>query len=199
MNKLLIDIPEVIETPRLKLQMPKAGFGQKVHAAISDGYEDYIKWLHWPKAIPSIEMLEAECRQNHADFILRELIRYLILDKQTEEIVGRCAFPPVQTNWTIPQFGISYFIRGSQRAKGYGTEATHAMALLAFRRLNAKKVEIYCDSDNLPSTKIPQKLGFQLEYTQKGGWLRQDGKLAELQTYSTFSEQSLPHLEVAWD
>ena len=72
------------------------------------------------------------------------------------------------------------------------------MALLAFRILNAKKVEIYCDAENIASTKIPLKLGFELEYTQKGGWPRQDGKLAELKTYSIFSENALPSLEVIW-
>jgi hypothetical protein len=36
---------------------------------------------------------------------------------------------------------------------------------------------------------IPQKLGFKLEYTQRGGWPRPDGSLAILQTYSLFAEQ----------
>lgn len=61
-------------------------------------------------------MLEEECRKHHSDFILREFIRYLIIDKE-----------------------------------------------------------------NIASIQIPIKLGFKLEYTQ-------DGQLAELQTYSLFSE-----------
>lgn len=81
---------------------------------------------------------------------------------------------------------------------GYGTQATHAMALLAFRLLKAKKVEIYCDAENIASTRIPLKLGFKLEYTQRGGWPRHDGKLAELQTYSIFSEKELPDSKILW-
>lgn len=45
MNRILIDLPEIIETPRLKLQMPKAGFGEKLYQAIVDGYDDYVRWL----------------------------------------------------------------------------------------------------------------------------------------------------------
>jgi RimJ/RimL family protein N-acetyltransferase len=198
MNKILLDLPELIETPHLKLQMPKAGFGQRLYPAISDGYEDYVKWLNWPEAMPTIEMLEEECRRQHADFILREFIRYLIIEKETDAIVGRCAFPSFQANWVIPQFGIAYFICKNKRAKGYATEAAHAMALLAFRVLQAKKLEIYCDAENIASTKIPLKLGFKLEYSQRGGWPRHDGQLAELQTYSIFSEEDLPNLEVIW-
>lgn len=196
MNKVLIDLPETIETSRLILQMPKAGFGAKLHAAITDGYEDYVKWLNWSSNIPNEQMLEEECRKHMAEFILRDFIRYLIINKSTDEVVGRCAFPSFQANWKIPQFGISYFIRKSERSKGYATEAIHAMTTLAFKTLKARKLEIYCDSENVASTKIPLKLGFKLEYIQKGGWPRQDGKLAELQTYSIFTGNDLVKLKV---
>lgn len=195
-NKLLINLPEMIETPRLRLQMPTAGFGQLLHTAVQDGYDDYTKWLNWSKNIPSPEMLEEECRKHQADFILREFIRYLIIEKESNAVIGRCAFPSFQANWLIPQFGISYFIAKSKRARGFATEAIHAMSKLAFRMMQAKKLEIYCDAENVASTKIPLKLGYQLEYMQKGGWPRSDGQLAELQTYSIFSEKDLTNLEV---
>ncbi|MGI4851550.1 MAG: GNAT family N-acetyltransferase [Janthinobacterium lividum] len=196
MNKILINLPELIKTPRLKLQMPQAGYGIKLFDAINDGFEDYVKWLNWSKDRPNEKELEEECRKHHADFILRDFIRYLIIDPTTEDIIGRCAFPAFQANWLIPSFGISYFIRKSQRSKGYAAEAAHALCSLAFKILNAKKIEIYCDAENLASTKIPLKLGFIKEYTQKGGWPRPDGKLAELQTYALFSEENLSPLNV---
>lgn len=198
MNKILFDLPEVIETNSLILQMPKAGFGGKLYDAIKDGFDDCVKWLSWSANMPSAEVLEEECRRHHADFILRDFIRYLIIDKQTEQIVGRCALPSFQANWMIPQFGISYFIRKSERGKGYATESVHALSVLAFHVLKARKLEIYCDADNIASTKIPLKLGFKLEYSQKGGWPRQDGELANLQTYSIFYENDLPNWQIIW-
>jgi ribosomal-protein-serine acetyltransferase len=198
MNKLLIDVPEIITTPRLKLQMPCAGWGHKLYEALLDGYPDYVRWLNWSPTPPTSELVEEECRKHHADFILREFIRYLIVDKVTEEVIGRCAFPSFQANWSIPQFGISYFVRQSTRSKGYATETAHALALFAFQVLQAKKIEIYCDAENVASTRIPLKLGFELEYTKRGGWPRPDGKLAHLQTYSLFSPEVLPFLDVNW-
>ncbi len=191
MDKVLIDLPEEIETSRLFLRAPKAGFGSKVHAAIHDGYEDYVKWLNWSPKPPTVEEVEIECRRNYAEFILRDFIRYVIFEKNTQEVVGRCALPSFQANWAIPQFGISYFIRRSQRSRGYATEAVHALSTLAFKTLKARKLEIYCDADNAASTRIPIRLGFQLEYTAKGGWPKQDGSLAQLQTYSLFSADDL--------
>lgn len=198
MNRILIDLPEVIETPRLVLQVPKAGFGEKVHQAVIDGYEDCVRWLNWPSIAPTVEATEIDCRKHHAEFILRDCLRYLIIDRATDDVVGRCSYPPLQANWEVPRFGISYFIRKSKRSKGYGTIAAHALANLAFRVLKAQKVEIYSDAENISSARIPVKLGFQLEYTQKGGWPRQDGKLADVRTYSIFSEEELLNLEVSW-
>lgn len=191
MEKIFIDLPETIETERLILQMPKAGFGLKLHEAIIDGYPDYIKWLSWSKTVPTIEMIEEECRRHHADFILREFIRYLIIEKDTQRIVGRCAFPSFQANWSIPQFGISYFITQNCRKNGYASEASQAMVELAFDVLSAKKVEIFCDSENVASTMIPKKLGFALECVTKGGWPRHDRTLANLQCYALFSKNDL--------
>ncbi len=198
MRKILIDLPEIIETPRIKLQMPCAGFGEKLHSAMQDGFADYVKWLNWQEHLPSAKIIEEECRKHHAEFILRDSIRYLIIDKVTQDVVGRCAFPPFQVSWDVPQFGISYFIRKSYRSKGYASEATHAMALIAFKVLGARKLEIHCDAENIASNKIPLKLGFKMEYVRKGGYPRQDGGLSLLQTYSIFSESDLPSLQVVW-
>jgi RimJ/RimL family protein N-acetyltransferase len=198
MNPILIDIPEVIVTPRLKLQMPKAGFGEAVQQAIADGYEDYMRWLSWPAGIPTAEAVEIDCRKHQAEFILRDFIRYVVIEKESGQVVGRCGFPPFQANWKIPQFGISYFIRKSQRSKGYATEASHGLAMLAFNVLKAKKVEIYCDLENIASTKIPLNLNFKLEYSQRGGWPRPDGELAHLHTYSCFSVEDLPQRDIKW-
>ena len=195
---ILIDLPEALETSRLLLQMPKAGYGPGLHEAIMDGYDDYVKWLGWDPKTPSSQVVEEECRKHHAEFILREFIRYIIIEKETKRIIGRCAFPSFQAIWPIPLFGISYFIRRNARHHGYATEAAHALALLAFQNLKAKKVEIYCDAENGASQKIPQKLGFALECVKKGGWPRLDGQLGVLQTYALFSEEPLPKWEVKW-
>ena len=188
MNKILINLPESIESKNIILQMPKAGFGKKIHEVIIDGYDDYIKWLNWPDEIPTAEDVEIDCRKHHAEFITRENIRYIIIEKNSQKVVGRCAFPGFQANWLIPQFGISYFIGKRYRKRRYATKAVSEMAKIAFSILGAKKIEIFCDKENIPSTKVPQKLGFKLEYTTRGSWPKQDNTLAHLQCYSLFSK-----------
>lgn len=195
---ILIDLPESIETSRLLLKAPKAGYGQNLHEAIIDGYDDGIKWLNWPSLQPSIEEIEKDCRKHHSEFILRDFIRYLIIEKDSNLIVGRCALPAIYALWQIPQFAISYFIRKSARNKGYAREAMHALTLITFQLLKAKKIEIVCDADNIASQKVPQELGYILEYSKKGGWPKLGGELADLHIYSIFSEDALPKWNVKW-
>jgi len=120
-SPLLLTIPELLETERLVLRIPRAGEGAKLCDALKDGYEEGIRWLNWPESVPTSEAVEEECRTHQAEFILRETMRYLVFEKNTGTLVGRCAFPAFQAVWAIPQFGISYFIRKSQRRKGYAT------------------------------------------------------------------------------
>ncbi len=40
---ILIDLPEVIETSRLLLKIPQAGYGPGLYEASADGYDDYVK------------------------------------------------------------------------------------------------------------------------------------------------------------
>lgn len=191
MKKILLNIPERIETPRLRLTMPTAGNGEAVHQAIMDGYEDYVEWLNWVPDPPTVEEVEEDCRKQHAEFILRDAIRYLIWEKSSKTVIGRCALPPDQAYWEIPQFGLSYFIRQSKRSNGFASEAVHALGHMAFSSLKARKLEIYVDSENVSSARVALNLGFTHEFTHKGRWPRSDGKLCDLRAYSIFSPEDL--------
>jgi RimJ/RimL family protein N-acetyltransferase len=200
LNKLLLDIPNQIITPRLILRPPKAGDGAGIHKAIEDGYEDVIKWLNQPTEVPNIEYYEIEARKQHAEWILRGDMRFLIIDKVTQTIMGRTSYPPHLSNWDIPYFGISYMLAKTHQCKGYVTESVNAMIRFAFAFLNARKIEIKCDSENIKSVRVPERLGLKLEATQRGNWPRKDKEeLAEIRTYAIFSADELLPLEVSYE
>ncbi len=194
---ILLNLPERIITDRLILKVPQAGDGAGLHKAVLDGYGDFIKWLTWPEEKPTLEMVEQDCRRHHAEFILRQDIRYLIINRKTKEIMGRCGFPPFQLNWAIPMFGISYFLAKRFQGNGYATEAVNILTQLAFKHMQARKVEIKVDPENQASLRIPERLWFALEAKQKGNWLRKDKEeLADLWTYAMFDTKKLPVLKI---
>lgn len=192
-NPIMLDLPAGIETPRLILRPPRAGDGAKVHAAMMDGYDDCVKWVCWDSTPPTVEEVEITCRQQQASWITREFMRFLIIHKDTDEVVGCTAYPPFQLDWRIPFFGISYFISQSQQGNGYATESVAALTHFAFDHLKARKVEIKCDEENPSSQGIPKKLGFELETKQRGNWPSADRKqLSMLLTYARFNTAEMP-------
>jgi ribosomal-protein-serine acetyltransferase len=198
-DPILLDLPTYIETPRLILRPPQAGDGPGIYKAITDGYSALVKWLNWPSNIPSKEQVEIEARIHQAKWILREDMRFVCINRESGEIMGRMAYPSIQTNWDIPIFGISYFMSKSHQRLGYTQEAVNALTRYAFEVLDAKKVEIKCDVENPASIGIPKKLGFKLEARQKGVWPRKDKhELAEIVTYARFDMINLLPLEVRW-
>jgi len=52
------------------------------------------------------------------------------------------------------------------------------------------------DLDNVASCRIPEKLGFIDEATQRGIWPKPGDLLAKIRTYACFSEDDLPRLEM---
>ena len=194
-HPMLIDIPTRIETPRLVLRHPKAGDGDMIYEMLQDGYEDYVTWLNWPAQIPNQDDIEREARLHHARWILREDMRFLMIDKKTGGLLGRLGIPSAISAWDVPMFGISYICRKSSRGNGYTTEAAHALTKLAFSYMGAKKVQIICDVLNQKSINVPKRLGFIHESTNKGIFTSTQG-VGEFYTYACFDPEVLPPLDI---
>ena len=60
-------------------------------------------------------------------------------------------------------FEISGWFDADASGKGYATEATGALMKLAFELYGARRVEMYCDPDNLDMQKLSRRLGYQHE------------------------------------
>jgi ribosomal-protein-serine acetyltransferase len=199
MDKYALHLAEIITTPRLELRPAQPEHAKKLHAALLDGYADLVKWLGRPPQVPTLADVEEEIRQSIVSWNNREFLRFVAVSKTDGAIVGRMGFPPMQSDWRVPYFGISYFVAKSFGGEGYCTEAVNALTRYAFGVFKARRVEIKVDVDNPASRRIPQKLGFQLEATQRGIWPRTDkDELAIIETYCVFDTSTLPALEVSW-
>jgi len=175
-----------IDTPRLVLKAPDISFGERFYEAKLDGYTESAKWLIWDKSPQTLDETTKECNQRNKDFKNKKEIYYFITDKTSSNVIGFCAFPARKAIWDVPQFSITYFIRESERGKGYIYEVIEAMKDLGFGVLKARKLEILCDEENIVSCKVAEKTGFEFEYTFTGGWLREDGNLPKVKVYSMF-------------
>lgn len=79
---------------------------------------------------------------------------------------------------------IGYWLSQPFQKKGIVTESVKKLVNFAFEELQLNRVEINCAVGNLPSKKIPQKLGFQFEGIVRDGELLVDAVFVDLERYS---------------
>lgn len=184
MNPLLLDVPFQIETERLLLRAPRnSGDGKIVNEAIKDSFKELKPWLPFAQKLPGVEETEENLREAHANFIERVSFRFLIFPKDSKDLIGIISFESV--NWDIPKCEIGYWINTKFSGYGYITEAAKELTNFGLNKIRFKRIEIRCESENLKSRSIPEKIGYELEGILKNDDLSADGsKLTDTCIYA---------------
>ncbi|WLD94335.1 GNAT family N-acetyltransferase [Alkalihalobacillus sp. AL-G] len=161
MNPILLDFPHEFYTERLHIRIPQPGDGEAVHNAIQASLNELKPWMPFAHLNQTMEDVEVNIRESYIKFLKREDLRLLVFLKDTGELVASSGLHRI--DWDVPKFEIGYWGDSRYSGKGYVTEAVQGISDFAFTELNAKRLEIRCDSQNLKSRAIPERLGFTLE------------------------------------
>lgn len=78
---------------------------------------------------------------------------------------------------------LAYFIDKEEEGKGITSNAVKESIAIAFDKLNLNKVFLRVDPNNIPSNRIAQKNGFQLEGVLKNEFRVHDGSFIDLNYY----------------
>jgi ribosomal-protein-serine acetyltransferase len=184
MNPLLLEVPTRLETERLILRAPLlSGDGQAANEAIKESINELKSWLPFAQEVPAVEETEMNMREAYVKFLRRENFRFLIFHKETKEFIGSSGIQSI--NWDISKCEIGYWINTKFSGKGYMTEAIKELTNFGLNQLQFKRIEIKCESTNLKSRAIPEKLGFELEGILRNDDLSADGsKLTDTCIYA---------------
>ena len=182
MNPVLLDFPEAFETARLRIRCPMPGDGPAVNAGIVESLERFRPWFPWADHAPTEEETETNLRRARARFLDRTDLRLLIFRKDTGDFVGSSGLHRI--DWAVPKFEIGYWVRTSCEGKGYITEAVTGITDFAFDALGARRVEIRCDTRNVRSRAIPERLGFTREAHLRNDGRGTDGNLRDTYIYA---------------
>lgn len=171
-NPILLDFPHQFTTERLLIRMPLPGDGKVVFESIQASIHELKEWLPFARYEQTEQKVEENIRESHVQFLKREDLRLLVFNKETNEFVGSSGLHRI--NWAIPKFEIGYWIDSRFSGKGLMTEGVQGITDFAFRELNARRIEIRCDSLNYRSKAIPERLGYTLEGIMKNNGLSID-------------------------
>ena len=163
MQKLLLEIPNRIETERLYLRPYQAGDGPMIFAVGKRNREHLAQY-------EADNILNHIKDEQHAEIVVRELaLDWMarkhffmgIFHNETHQWVGQIYLGP--TNWELPEFSIGYVADVEHQGKGYITEAAKAAICFAFENLQAHRVRSDCHETNQRSYRVLERCGFTRE------------------------------------
>ena len=189
-DPLLLDLPAVIETPRLRLRPPQAGDGPVLHEAIVESLarlRRFLASLSWVGGEQTLDSAEIYCRNAQANFIARRDLPFFIFEKATGQFVGATGLH--RTVWATPRTEVGYWGRASRAGQGFVSEAVDALAGYAFVHLHAVRVEAIMDEANVPSRRVAERCGFRLEGVLHNERRAPDGTLRNTCVYARTAEE----------
>jgi RimJ/RimL family protein N-acetyltransferase len=181
---ILKDFPDEFETERLVIRSPRPGDGEEKRRAVCESLPNLRPWLHWAQHEPTAEQAEEEARRERVAFLERADLRMLLFHRESGELVGGSGLQSIE--WRIPKFEIGYWCRSRFEGRGYVTEAVRGIAGFAAGHLDARRLEILCDTRNLRSIRVAESAGFEPEATLRDAVSAPDGSVGDLLVYSRF-------------
>ncbi len=161
-----------IETERLILREFRAGDEPDIHEYAGD--PEVVRFMEWgPNSRDTTRLVlrnwlrEQEVGIEHSVTLGIEL-------KSEQRLIGAIRVTVKDERNRTADFG--YSLNRRYWGRGYATEAAHAMLDTGFRRLGIHRIFAMCDTRNIASFRVMEKLGMRREATfekdviQKGEW-----------------------------
>lgn len=158
-----------LHTERLQLRKMNVADSPHLYKIWSDPdvtkFMNIESFIHENQVIEMIEFLDELAQDQQA-------IRYTIIERQSNEIIGSCGFNLI--DFESEKAEIGYDIAKAYWGKGYAPESINALLDYAFQTLGLNRIEAKVEPENANSIKVLHKLNFTFE-----GTLRQYEKAKE--------------------
>ena len=166
-----------IETERLLIRCYEPSDAPGLHGAITGSLDHLRPWVPWARQEPrEQEWMESFIRMCRGQFDLGQDAVYGIFDRHSRELIGGTG---LHNRIGKDAREIGYWIGAHHTHHGYATEAVCALIGVGFRIERLSRIEIRCNPDNMPSRRIPYRLGFRHEMTLKGNATDAKGRPAD--------------------
>src|SRR5690242_19832130 len=160
-DPLLLDVPDILEGPRLSARPYRPGDGAALFAGIDAHRLALSAWLGWLDEYPTVEYAETYARKQAAKWILREQFITSLWLKETGEFIGDAGFHRV--DFRLRQAELGFFLLPPFEGRGLAREAVSMLVRFAFEHLDMRRLEAQCDAENQRSAVLLERLGFSLE------------------------------------
>lgn len=185
-NPVLLDIPDQIETERLLVPAPRPGDGAVINASVLETLEDLRRYpasMIWAMEDQPVEKAGEYARRGAANWIIRADFPLIAFRRDTGEHVGNVGLHRINGQTRVLEIG--WWCRKRFQGQGFMAEAARALTGFAFQHLGARRVWCATDVGNEPSSRVAERLGFELEGTLKSERCDPDGTRRMMRVYAT--------------
>ena len=141
--------------------------------------------MPWAKEPPTVEFEIGRMRQAMANWVTRKDLLLHVMLKGTSTFVMGSGLHRI--DWESGKFEIGYWVRTKFMGQGYVTEAVNGLTAFAFKHLQANRVEIRCDAQNIRSSAVAKRCGFLLEGILRHDSVDVNGNLRSTMIFSKLS------------
>ena len=187
-DPIRLAVPTEFRTARLLLRPFCQDDAAVLHEAIAESINELRQFLWsvpWVGEEPTLEAAQIRCRQAEAAFLLRTDLAYLAFDAAGGRLVASIGLH--RTDWKLPRTEVGYWVRTSERGKGYAAEGVMALTGWALKELGAVRIDLITDEGNTGSRAVAERCGFTLEGVLRNASRRPDGQLRHNCVYAKSS------------
>ena len=149
-----------LKTPNLFLRILNNSDAENLRNLLARNKNFMIPWIPWASEEPqSLEKKIQKIQEWKIEFLANQKYTYGIFTPDQKAMIGLIFLFTRQGKGKLE---IGYIIDFEESGKGFATEASYAMTKLGFEHLKIENMVIHCNSKNIASAKIPEKLGYQI-------------------------------------
>jgi ribosomal-protein-serine acetyltransferase len=175
-------VPYRILTPRLEIRAFRPDDLLRSEEAICSSIAHLRQWFPWA-------LEEPVSREKRTETIGGMIDRYQngvefpmgIFSSDGSRQLGGAGFVP---RGRAECWEIGYWIRADEEGRGFVTETAQALSIVALGVVQLPRLEIRCETRNLRSKAIPERLGFHYEGTLRNAQRDVSGNLCDVEVRS---------------
>lgn len=131
----------------------------------SKNREFLAKWLSWANKVKSPQNSLEKITNDHIQFANNTGLELGIFKKG--KFIGRVGFHTIKGD----NAEVGYWLDKSKNGQGIITESLKVLIKYSFTETSLHRIIIKMDTENIPSKKVPERLGFTCEGIERGSML----------------------------
>jgi len=190
-------MPYRLESARLVLRALELDDTSPLHTLVLANREHLARWMPWAREELTLDGYLEFVRGRRSAFDCGEDFGFGAFDRETGELLGSGGLHP---RCGVGGLEVGYWIAADRCGAGLATEVAAVLTRTACEHMGVQRVELRVQDGNVPSRRVAEKLGFQLEGTLRNR-LKVGGAWVDLDSYSLLPEEarSGPVAEYAYE